>query len=244
MLEKRMVRIGICDDEPVICSQLERVILEFQNCVTEKFSIDVFYTGEELIDQIRKGVAFDLLFLDIVLGAVNGVEVGRVIREEMEDHVTKIVYISSKDGYDRQLFDVQPLHFLPKPLDPEKVFKDISLALKTLNRENIVFPFKIGHETYKIPIKEVIYFESHGRRIKLVCAKESFQFIGGMDTVAASLSGHRFMRPHRSYLINYDHAKSIGNDAIIMSNGERIPVSRLRSKEVRSLQATFEGRMV
>ena len=101
--------------------------------------IDIFYGGEALIDSIKENGNYDLIFLDIELGKINGVEIGHIIREDMEDYVTKIIYISSKSGYDRQLFEVQPLHFLQKPLDEEKVLKDVLLALKILGKENQVF---------------------------------------------------------------------------------------------------------
>jgi len=236
-----MIRIGICDDDPMICSKLERIVLEFQKRTAEKLSVDSFYSGQELAYQLKNGAGFDLIFLDIELGAINGVEVGHVIRDELGDYITKIVYISSKHGYDRQLFDVHPLHFLAKPLEPDKVFKDISLTLTMLNmEENNCFSFKIGHETHRIPISEILYVESVGRELKLFGAKNSFQFYGAIDAIAKSFAGLRFMRPHRAYLINYDHATSIRADAITMSNGERIPLSRLKRKEIRALQIAFE----
>ncbi len=102
--------------------------------------------------------------MDIELGNMNGLKVGQIIRRELEDFITKIIYISSKSQYDRQLFDVQPLHFMEKPIKKEKVKQNINLAMKILGRENNMFSFQQGHQNYKIPIKEILYFESLNKK--------------------------------------------------------------------------------
>lgn len=69
---------------------------------------------------------------------MNGVELGQLIRTELNDHIMKIIYISDRACYDRQLFEVQPLNFLPKPIDKEKLFKMIDLTVKLLSDLSLV----------------------------------------------------------------------------------------------------------
>jgi len=107
-----MLRIAICDDDHNICTQLEKIILDFQEQVMKDLEVEVFYSGESLFEHIKTEDGFDLIFLDIELERITGVEVGELLRHDLEDYTTKIVYISSKNYYDRQLFEVQPLHFL------------------------------------------------------------------------------------------------------------------------------------
>jgi DNA-binding LytR/AlgR family response regulator len=234
-----MIRIAVCDDVAEICSELENVILDFQEQAGQKLTVDVFYSGEELVNYIKNGNSFDLIFLDIEIGKINGVEVGHFIRDELKDYITKIVYISSKSVYDRQLFDVQPLHFLPKPLDRKKVINDIKLAIRLLEKENKTFSFKTGTQLYRLPIKEIIYFESAGRQIKLISSNEMFYFYGTIDSVKEQLSKSRFIMPHCSYIVNYDNIVSIKKDEIKMCNGDIIPISRLKAKEVMDLQFRY-----
>lgn len=225
-----------------ICSELENVILDFQKQARQKLTVDVFYSGEKLVSYIKNGNSFDLIFLDIEIGKINGVEVGHFIRDELKDYITKIVYISSKNSYDRQLFDVQPLHFLPKPLDKKKVINDIKLALMLLEKENKTFSFKSGNQMYRLPIKEIVYFESAGRQIKLISFDEIFHFYGTIDSVSEQLSKSRFITPHRSYIVNYDNVVSIKKDEIKMCNGDIIPISRLKAKEIKDFQIKYEER--
>ncbi|NYB75005.1 response regulator transcription factor [Sedimentibacter hydroxybenzoicus DSM 7310] len=231
-----MMRIAVCDDAVEICSEIENIILDYD----KQLPVDVFYSGETLINYMKDGNRFDLIFLDIEIGKINGVEVGRFIRDELNDHITKIVYISSKSSYDRQLFDVQPLNFLSKPLDRKKIIQNIKLAATLLEKENKTFSFKIGNEIHRLPIKEIIYFESAGRQIKLISTNEVYHFYGRIDSVAEQLFASRFIVPHRSYIVNYDNIKIIEKDSIKMINGDIIPVSRTKTKNVKEMQIKYE----
>ncbi len=106
-----------------------------------KSDIEVFYSGESFLADIMQGNQFDLIYLDIEMDQINGIEVGRQIRKEMKDYTTEIVYVSGKDEYDRQLFEVQPLHFIPKPIASNIVIDDLKLALersKKLHRSYLI----------------------------------------------------------------------------------------------------------
>lgn len=235
-----MMKIAICEDIPAISAELEDMITDTQLNLKEVFKVEIFYSGESLIEYIKKGNTFDLIFLDIELGNINGIEVGEFIRKDLDDHITKIVYISSKNNYDRQLFEMQPLHFLSKPLDKEKVSDVIKLAIKVLEKENNLFTFKVGHKSYKIPIKEIIYFECLKREIKLVAVRETFHFYDTVKSILERLSTARFIQSHRSYIINYDNILNIGKDEIRVCNGDMLPISRLKAKEVKKLQIAYE----
>ena len=103
--ERDMVKIAICDDEQAICSQIENILLDHSKRTCLEIDIEVFYSGEKLYSYIESGHGFDLIYLDIELELMSGIEVGKKIRNTMKDHKTEIVYISGKNGYDRQLFD-------------------------------------------------------------------------------------------------------------------------------------------
>ena len=172
-------------------------------------------------------------------GEINGVEVGHIIREQMEDYITKIIYISSKDIYDRQLFDVQPLHFLKKPIDSKKVFADIQLAMKISEKENKNFEFKSFRKTVKVPYKDILYFESKGREIFLFGTKNNYNFYGNIKSLEEALPKF-FIHPNRSYFVNYAFITCFKFEELIMTDGSIIPISRNKRKEIRELQLVFE----
>lgn len=236
-----MFKIAVCDDIKVTCDELKEIILsKAKGALYENISVDIFYSGDALISDIGEGNLYDLIFLDIELGGkINGVEIGHIIRDEMDDYITQIVYISSKNNYDRQLFDVQPLHFLQKPIDVSKLLNDIKLAIKISGKENKIFEFKNLRNTVKVPYKDILYFESKGREISLVSCKMQYTFYDNIQELSKVLPDF-FIYPHRSYLVNYELIACFKYEELIMSNGDIIPISRSKRKEIRKLQMMFE----
>lgn len=131
--------IGICDDEKGTCADLENMLYENGQMHGIKIDVSVWYTGEGLCDFLKRGNKLDVLFLDIELISTDGIKVGSFIREELENIETAIVYISSKSSYAMNLFRIQPLDFLIKPLT-SKVIEDVMLrSVKLYERKNQFF---------------------------------------------------------------------------------------------------------
>lgn len=237
-----MFRIAICDDEKHICSELEKTIIEYSNNFPVEIPIEVFFSGEEICNHMKLGNKFDLIFLDIELKMMNGVEVGRFIREDLRDEIVQIVYISGKDSYYLELFDIRPMHFLHKPLNPVKIIEDIEKAMELANIFSYTFTYKQGHDIYKIETKEIIYFESMLRKIKMITVEEEIYFYESLKTIYKDLMGQNFLWTHQSYLVNYAHIIRFGTNQLTMSNGDVLPISRSRSSEVMDFILEYEKR--
>lgn len=230
------MNIAICDDDKKICSQIENILLDYSNKNCFKVEIDVFFSGESLLSYLAQGNSYDLVYLDIEMGVTNGVEVGLQIRKVMKDYATEIVYISGKDGYDRQLFDVQPLHFIPKPIRASTVIDDFKLAMERAKKINESFQYQKLHDLYKIPINDIIYFESQNREIKIVTTSCEDIFYGKLEDIELKVAGYQFLRIHRSFLINYNHVAILRYSEVVMSNDVTLPIGRTKRQEFRNLQ--------
>lgn len=230
------MNIAICDDDKKICSQIENILLDYSNRNCLKLQVDVFFLGESLLSYMTQGHSYDLVYLDIEMGVINGVEVGLQIRNVIKDYSTEIVYISGKDGYDRQLFDVQPLHFIPKPIQASIVIDDLKLALKRVQKSNVFFQYQKVHDIYKTPINNIIYFESQNRENKIVTTRGEDSFYGNLEDIELKVAGHQFLRIHRSFLINYNHVAILRYSEVVMSNDVTLPISRTKRQEFRNLQ--------
>lgn len=234
-----MITIAICDDDNYICSQIEKYILNYSKTKNIKFDIEVFYSGESLTNFIMKEHSFDLIFLDIELITQTGVQVANKIRNEFDDYSTKIVFITSKDGYEQQLFDVQPLNFIKKPIDFEKLKKCIELTIKLLGIDNQIFEYKKGYDLIKVNIKDILYFESKRKKIKIVTHSNEDYFYGSLENIKKSLP-KSFIEPHGSFLINFDKIERITKDTVFMQDGLEIPLSQRNLKKIRSIMIEFE----
>lgn len=236
-----MFKIAICDDEKTVCSEIESIIIKYKSqCVTE-LDIEVFYSGEELCGFISQDNYFDLIFLDIEMQMLNGVEVGLKLRNEMDNQTTQIVYVSCRESYYRELFEVRPLNFINKPVTPAEIIKQIEKALSLAGKLQGIFTYKIAHDTYKIPYKNILWFESLGRRVKMITIGGEEIFYGNLETIEAELLPHNFMRIHRTYLINYFHVILFRYTEIVMSNNITLPISKSNQKEIRDLQTKWNN---
>lgn len=237
-----MLRIAVCDDDHYICSKLEQSILEFEATSSVKIEIELFYRGEDLLKFIQNEHSFDLIFLDIELGTTTGVEVGHKIRDEWNDYISKIVFISGASGYDRQLFSVHPFDFLEKPIDILKLYHCVHVTIQMLGLEQKMFIYKESREQKKIPIKNILYFESNLRKIKMVTTSGDIHFNSTLSEIQGQLPS-TFLSPHGSFLVNFAHVISIGKDKLTMSNGTSIFISRRNMGAVRDMQIQFAKEM-
>ncbi|MDD3306210.1 MAG: LytTR family DNA-binding domain-containing protein [Acetobacterium sp.] len=236
-----MFNIAICDDQREICTEIENIILEYKKSTLQEMQIEVFYSAEKLGIYMDNEHNFDLIFLDIEMKGFNGLDLGRKIREEMDNQITQIVYVSGKDSYFKDLFEVRPMHFLSKPVEPDQVIKDIELAMKLANRLGCVFSYKKGSETHKLPIKNIIYFQSVNREIKIVTTTGVELFYGKLQEVFRQVAKYRFITIHKSYIINYEQVANFKYDEVVMSDSACLPISQLKRKEVRRLQMKYES---
>ncbi len=227
-----MIRIAVCDDVREVVMQINDYLYEYQEQKNEKMNINNFYDAENLWDFLKTNHC-DLIILDIELVNMNGVELGMRIRTELNDQDIKIIVISAMENYYKQLFDIQPLNFLLKPIDKTKFFQVIDLAIQLVEKKDHIFVFKIKGSTYRLKVKDILYFESFKHNVKIVTTSGAYEYRSGFSQVMEQLSDFGFIQVHRSYVINYDQTKNIDYDRVIMSNGVEIPISRDRRKETR-----------
>lgn len=232
-----MFRIAICDDERIICAEIENLISNYR-CNIEKIDVEVFYSGKELCYFMKNGETFDLIILDIIMEGMNGIETAKFIREELKDENVQIIFISELENYHRELFDVRPMHFLLKPVDSHCLIKDIKKAIELAGRAEYSFCFKQGTVIYKKPIKEILYFEAKGRKVRIVTDDRTFFFYDSLKNIHSKLKDYHFLSIHQSYLVNYEHILEVSTNEIKITNEEILPVSRQKRKEVQDYMST------
>ena len=233
-----MIMVAICDDETKIGAELECALLDIFDKLNIKYEIDVFFAGEELYRKMEAGAHYDLIFLDIEFakGEINGIEVGRLIREAHQNYFVSIVYISWEKKYALQLFDIQPLNFLVKPLEYEKIEEVIRKYMKIAGLWSGEFTYKIGHDTFKVLTKDIIYIESYDRKLimHLSGGKED-EFYGSLkDVYEKQLKRFDFLFIHNSYVVNYDYVTALKFDKVLLVDSAMpLPISKHRRSEVR-----------
>ena len=233
-----MIYVAVCDDETKVGAELERTLIDIFGELNIKYEIDVFFTGIELCQRAEAGAHYDLIFLDIEFAQdeINGVEVGRLIREAHQNHLASIVYISWEKKYALQLFEIQPFNFLIKPLAQERIEEVIRKYLKIAGLWAGDFVYKKGHHTFKVQIKDIIYLESYDKKLVLHLADgRKEEFYGSIkEAYSEQLRRFDFLFIHNAYVVNYDYVTALKFDQAILAESETpIPISKHRRTEVK-----------
>lgn len=182
-----MYRIGICDDEAGTCSELEKMIEGFARTHSLAVKTKVWYTGEALCDSLDAGERVDLLFLDILLTGQTGIEVGEFIRNRLEDMKTAIVFISQKSQYAIQLFKIQPIDFLVKPIGEERVADVLRLWGRLHLSPVRSLEVKAGKRFFRIPYDDILYLYSDDKTVNVVMRDRKECFYGKLKSLYGTL---------------------------------------------------------
>lgn len=227
-----MYHIGICDDGENICTSIENMLMQYAKEQNVRMDTSVWYTGEGLRDYLEAGNHLDVLFLDIELFKMTGIEVGSYIRKQLDDMGMQIVYISGKPSYAQQLFKTQPLDFLVKPVSQEQINETMETAVRIIKNKNEKFEFKIGKDYYYVSMGDIIYFASEGRKIKAVTPKSTFEFYGRLKEITKRLT-EDFIAIHQSYVVNKEYIFRYTYEMVELVNGTILTISPANRKQVR-----------
>ncbi len=232
-----MINIAICDDNINICSEIENILLEYKNENNVKFNIDIFNSGNKFLEYLTLGYTYDILFLDIQIGDLTGVDVGDFIRNKLKDRYMKIVYVSNFEKYAMKLFDLKPTNFLIKPLDKNKLKKVLNDMLYDLKIQSEEFIFSFKNVIFKIKYKDIIYFEKIklSKNIKLITTNNEYIFRDSLNKIQEILKSNDFIKINKSILVNFNHIKifSPNKFKIILTNEEELPLSKNRIREIK-----------
>lgn len=229
----KMYKIMICDDEKNTCAMLEKNIQQYAIRNGYTFDIEMFFSGDKLREYLKMGNQPDILFLDIELPGLDGIGVGKFIREELENEQICIVYISSKLSYAMDLFQNRPFDFLVKPLKTQKVFDVLNHIMKVIEKSKDYFEFQNKRSVIRILYNDILYFKSSGKKIEIVQKNSIQMFYGKLSEIEKQLPFQMFLSIHKSYLVHADYIEKYTYEWIEMINGDILHISKVNRPQVR-----------
>lgn len=236
-----MIKVAICDDTVSVTAEIEEMLMHIKKKKKIDIDTEVFFDGKTLCEQIEKGSKYDLIYLDIKMHEMNGIDAAKIIRKK--DMKTILIYVSSYESYLKQLFEVEPFRFLDKPIDEKQFQKFFDKAYERIIEDSVFFRFKFNKEVFRIPIKDILYFESDNRIIYLITDQTRYRFYGKLNAIEQCLKNCKtiFLRIHQSYLVNYNYIKRMGFTEIELFNKKILPISDDKQKKIRDKYCSFVG---
>ena len=220
-----MIRIAIVDDEKVIREQIKKLIEKKQtDC-----EIDTYGTGEDLL---KADSVYDIIFLDIQMDGMNGIDTARALRQKADN--TVLIFITGVKEYVFDAFDVAAFHYLIKPIEENKFWEVCDRAVlavtkKKQNPSGQIF-IKTRSQSITLDQSNVLYIESRAKKVEIHTKTNIVEAYAAISELEKQLVGS-FYRCHRGYLVNMAFIAGYENDSITLNNGETIILSKDKYSE-------------
>lgn len=218
------MRIAICDDEESQRALIEKYLYEWAEARSLILETVAFSDAEQFLFEWEEDKRYDLLVLDIEMGAINGMDLAKRIRREDEE--IPIVFITGYESYMAQGYEVSAMQYLLKPMYKDKLFTVLD-KLQKVKKAEAKLPFQTEEGMIFIAPSDIWYVEATGHYSTLHTAETSHLLRPSFSEMLKRLSGqHSFVQCHRSFLVNVQHVSAITKTELIMDNRGKIPISR------------------
>jgi DNA-binding LytR/AlgR family response regulator len=222
------MRIAICDDEQICRTNLRNslvssVILPPGTEITECAD------GVALLS-IHTKLPFNIIFLDIQMEGMSGLEVGHKIRDVDKNVI--IIFLTGYQQYVFQSFKIEAFDFIMKPIDDSTLEIVLERALRKHKEQHCVVKFKnLDGSCIALDVSEIVCIEGgDSHRIKIISNNAFFYCNATLNEYSNLLSPYGFLRCQRNYLVNMSHIRRIENTQILTKSNRNIPMS-VRKKQ-------------
>lgn len=217
--------IAVVDDEKVIREHI-REMIENQK---PDCKIACFSSGEELVAAAKP---FDIIFLDIQMDGINGIEAAKEVREKSAD--TVFIFITGIKEYVFEALDIYAFHYLLKPVTKQKfteVFEQAlwEAGLRQMRRKTQLF-INTRSRGITIDADNILYIESVSRKVKIHTMQEVIEAYAALGELETQLGGS-FYRCHRGYLVNMAHIREYKRDCITLAGGDTVYLTKKKYGE-------------
>ena len=220
-----MIKIAICDDEKYMVVDIGIRIMDYFDDDKEKFELFEFSNGSDFLLFYNEEGKADIIFMDIEIGAENGVEIIAKIREIDENVI--VIFVTSYTNYVNAAFRLSAFQYLVKPIIDADFTCDFSRALRGINDKYKILSINTVDGKKKIDISKIMYMCSEGKVVHIVMQNKT------RYDVRSKLSDYKnnelisyFESSHKSYLINLRYVANIKTQYVVLQNNDIIPISR------------------
>lgn len=230
------IRIACCDDEK---QQLELYKTMFTNIEMRqdiKLNVEYFLSGNFMLERFQSEKnPFDLVYLDMDMDEKSGLDLAKEIRQNYHSDCL-ILFLTNYPKYMQNSFDVRAFQYMIKPVQFDEFERKFNAARKYLEKDDknrVVL--KIDEDNVVFFTNEIYYIEKEKSSKQFLVYLEDKCVVakGVLSAIENQLLEQHFMRTHRSYLVNMKHMRRIQKNDLVLSNGNLVPISRRKEKELK-----------
>nr|WP_302597103.1 LytTR family DNA-binding domain-containing protein [uncultured Cellulosilyticum sp.] len=232
-----MFTIIICEDEKAHREQLKKYLGPILNELEVLHEFIEYETGEQLLNNYSQKA--QLIFLDIQMGKLTGMETARRIREIDEE--IDIIFLSGSASYMQEGYEVNAKRYLTKPISAEEFRRQVKPCIQTiLKKQEEYIWIKSGYASYKLLVHDILYAETYGRKVNIHTRQKIYDTHISLGQIEKRLDKEQFFRCHRGYLVNLQYIEGIEKEYLIIA-GNEVPISRFKVKDLKKALAQIIG---
>ncbi len=220
--ESMNYKIAICDDSDADRQYISGLVGRWAEDTGHTVQTAVFASAENFLFHYAEKNDYDILLLDIEMGAMDGVTMAKKLRQDND--TVQIVFITGYSDYISEGYEVAALHYLMKPVKEEKLFSVLNRAVEKLSKNEKVLNFEIGGEMVRVPIYQIRYADVLGNYVT-IHASEHLTVKMTLGELEKELD-ERFLRVSRSVVVNLPQISRVTKAEIKLIDGVSIPLPR------------------
>ena len=239
-----MFKIAICDDESLFRKHIREILRDYMEEKGALYEIDEFESGKDFVNLGIEIVKYKIVFLDINMEELDGMETAQKIREISNDIF--IVFVTAFITYTLEGYKVDAVRYILKNSVnlSELVFECMDAISTKMNYavKKKIFNFNKG--TRNVSLERLLYIESRLHKLEFHIMEDrlnKYSLYGVLNDMEKELEGNDFIRIHQSYLVNMKHIAKVSQYEVLLSNGDRLEIPRARYKHVEETYVAFKG---
>jgi len=231
------MKIAICDDDEYYRSQCFEIAKKYaEQNKAKQITITTFANAEDLLDAVDKSGGFDLYILDIIMPGINGIELGKILRQKGFDET--IIYMTTSDEFAVASYKVNAADYMIKPASDEEITAAIDKAVSAISTVKDKFVLvKTKDGSVKLSFDSIVYVElikrsavyhlKNGKAVESIYIRTNFS-----NTVKELADDSRFILSGKGMLFNMHHIAAIGAETISFDNGESVITGKKLCRDV------------
>ena len=231
-----MLLISVVDDNPRDADHLKSCVEEYCRAEGHAALVQTYRDG---VDFIRATDHYDIVFLDIQMGKLDGLETARFIRKINTD--TILIFVTNMAQFAIKGYEVDALDFILKPVSMASIVYVLDKAMKRLDGSaRALFSLKTSEGTISLSANDITYVEVFDHNLVYHTTRGDYTVRGRLSDVSEKLSPDRFVMCNRSFIVNLRHVSNVTSDYLLIGD-TRISVSKSHRKELMKRFSSFLG---
>ena len=215
-------RVAIVDDSVTDARFVEGILTDWAGEKQAAIQAEVFSSAESFLFRYAEDKEWDILLLDIEMGAMDGVTMAKKVR--IHNEAVQIVFITGYSDYIAEGYEVAALHYLMKPVNREKLMTVLDRALEKRKQEERCLNLELSGEMVRLPFYEIRYLDVRQNYVT-VHAKGDYTVKRSLNDFEKELD-HRFHRVGRSMILNLKYIQRVTKTEVRLSDGTVLPLPR------------------